>query len=200
MIILPYKELCSSSVVLFYYFYPCISLISVFPNLRSGVILFIYFLFFASLLLWLERGKNNALLPNTDYRDKGRGHDRRLGFSLPCACLTSLKRINYEIHQSFESSFAVLNLNIWQVNHSFCLAVHVRNLSASDLLNKFWCTKKSSTQISTIAKTIYVFVRLLILSPNLNFRRVSINEETIFLLAFCAGETFVFPWKEIHWQ
>ena len=40
------------------------------PNLRSGVIFF--------LLLWLEREKNNVLLPKTDYRDKGRGHDRRL--------------------------------------------------------------------------------------------------------------------------
>ena len=47
-----------------------------------------------------SRGKkNNAILPNTDYRDKGRGHDRRLGFSLPCACLTSLKRINYELQK-----------------------------------------------------------------------------------------------------
>ena len=37
-------------------------------NLRSGVYLSIFF-FFASLLLWLEK---------TNYRDKGRGHDRRL--------------------------------------------------------------------------------------------------------------------------
>ena len=40
-------------------------------NLRSGVILFHFI--FASLLLWLEREKNKI-----DYRDKGRGHDRRL--------------------------------------------------------------------------------------------------------------------------
>ena len=37
-------------------------------NLGSGVYLSIVF-FFASLLLWLEK---------TNYRDKGRGHDRRL--------------------------------------------------------------------------------------------------------------------------
>ena len=42
-------------------------------NLRSGVIFF--FCFFASLA---REGKNSALLPKTDYRDKGRGHDRRL--------------------------------------------------------------------------------------------------------------------------
>ena len=47
------------------------------PNLRSGVIFFL-FLVFASLLLWLEKEKNDALLPKTDYRRKGRGHDRRL--------------------------------------------------------------------------------------------------------------------------
>ena len=44
-----------------------------YSNLRSGV-----FFFFASFLLWLEREKNNALLPKTDYRDEGRGHDRML--------------------------------------------------------------------------------------------------------------------------
>ena len=43
-------------------------------NLRSGVIFF----FFDSLLLWFQKEKNNALLPKTDYRDKGRGYDRRL--------------------------------------------------------------------------------------------------------------------------
>ena len=37
-----------------------------------------YYYYFASLLIWLEREKNNALLPKTDYTDKERGHDRRL--------------------------------------------------------------------------------------------------------------------------
>ena len=36
---------------------------------------FLFFCFFASFLLWLEREKQK-----TDYRDKGRGHDRRLYF------------------------------------------------------------------------------------------------------------------------
>ena len=38
--------------------------------------------FFAFLPLWLEREKNNALLPKTVYRDNGRGHDCRLERSL----------------------------------------------------------------------------------------------------------------------
>ena len=45
-----------------------------FTNLRSGV----FFFFFASLAR--EGKKITALLPKTDYRDKGRGHDRRLRF------------------------------------------------------------------------------------------------------------------------
>ena len=57
---------------------------SIFSNLRSGVYIYIYiylflffffFCFFASFLLWLEREKQK-----TDYRDKGRRHDRRLYF------------------------------------------------------------------------------------------------------------------------
>ena len=47
---------------------------SISSNVRSGVFFF-FLCFFASLLLWLEREKQK-----TDYRDKGRGHDRRLYF------------------------------------------------------------------------------------------------------------------------
>ena len=40
------------------------------------------------LLLWLEREKNNLLLlPKTDYRDKGRGHDRRPVINTMHTCL-----------------------------------------------------------------------------------------------------------------
>ena len=50
------------------------------PNLRSGVIIFIFF--FCFLVSLAREGKNNALHPKADYRDKGRGHDRRLSTAL----------------------------------------------------------------------------------------------------------------------
>ena len=59
-----------------------IMIIIIIMNLRSGVILFIY-LFFASLLLWLEGEKKSR------ERHKGtigRGHDVRLGLVLPVSC------------------------------------------------------------------------------------------------------------------
>ena len=43
----------------------------------------LFFLFFFCFFVSLAReGKNNALLPKADYRDKGRRHDRRLSTAL----------------------------------------------------------------------------------------------------------------------
>ena len=45
----------------------------------QALLFLFFFCFFVSLA---REGKNNALLPKADYRDKGRGHDRRLSTAL----------------------------------------------------------------------------------------------------------------------
>ena len=75
---------------------------SLFPLTWDQAFFFFFLCFFASLLLWLEREKQK-----TDYRDKGRGHDRRLYFLQFFVFYSCIARDSYT--STILASFACLS-------------------------------------------------------------------------------------------